>query len=283
MSDTSRIHTVIKSGSKTSLFNFKEIIRYKDLLYFMVLRDVTVMYKQTVLGFLWAILNPFFQVVVFSVIFGTVAGISTGIHGLPYPVFSCLAIIPWNYFSTTFTASSNSLITTSAIFTKVYFPRVIIPLTPVFSKLVDFSISMIMLVGILWFYQYTPGSNVWLCFIPLLIIIITAAGLGMWLSSLVLQYRDFRFAITFLLPLLLYVAPVAFPASKVQEQLGDTVYNFYALYPMVGGIEGFRSSFLQEVIFPWKLVGISGASALFIFITGSIYFRKMEKHFADVA
>lgn len=282
MSD-SRIVTVVDAKNKTFLFNFKELIRYKDLFYYMVLRDVTVMYKQTVLGFLWAILNPFFQVVVFSVVFGTIAGIKTGIAGLPYPVFSCLAIIPWNYFSSTFSASSNSLVNTAGVFTKVYFPRLIIPMVPIFSKLVDFFISLIILVLVMGYYQYTPGSNWYLFLLPLLIIILSSAGLGIWLSSLVLQYRDFRFAVNFLLPLLLYAAPVAFPALKVKEKLGNTVYELYALYPMVGGIEGFRSSFVQNADFPWTLVLISGASALFIFISGAFYFKKMEKHFADVA
>lgn len=282
MSD-SRIVTVVDAKNKTFLFNFKELIRYKDLFYYMVLRDVTVMYKQTVLGFLWAILNPFFQVVVFSVIFGTIAGIKTGIEGLPYPVFSCLAIIPWNYFSTTFAASSNSLVTNANVFTKVYFPRLIIPMVPIFSKLVDFFISLIILVLVMGYYQYTPGSNWYLFLLPLLIIILSSAGLGIWLSSLVLQYRDFRFAINFLTPLLLYTAPVAFPALKVKEKLGNTIYELYALYPMVGGIEGFRSSFVQGVEFPWKIVLISSASAIFIFVSGILYFKKMEKHFADVA
>ena len=274
--------TIIESKTK-SAFNFKEFVRYKDLLYYMVLRDVTVMYKQTVLGFFWAILNPLFQIVVFSVIFGKVAAISTGVSGLPYPLFSCLAVIPWTYFSSTFTASANSLITTASIFTKVYFPRMIIPLVPIFSKLVDFFISLIILIGVMLYYQYTPGSN-WILFpIPLLIIIITSAGLGFWLSSLALQYRDFRFAIGFILPLLMYVAPVAYPAAKVHQQLGDTAYHLYAIYPMVGGIEGFRSSFLQNAPFPWELVLISGTVAIFLFITGALYFKKMEKHFADVA
>ncbi len=273
---------VIENSSK-KLFDFSELFRYKDLLYFMVLRDVTVMYKQTVLGFFWAILNPFFQIVVFSLIFGKIAGISTGQSNLPYPVFSCLAVIPWSYFASTFTASSNSLITTAPIFTKVYFPRMIIPIVPIFSKLVDFFISLVILVCVMLYYKYVPGQNVWLFPIPLLIIIISSAGLGFWLSSLALQYRDFRFAIGFFLPILMYLAPVAYPALKVKEQLGNTAYHLYALYPLVGGVEGFRSSFLQNQIFPWDIVAISGASAIFIFITGALYFKKMEKHFADVA
>lgn len=277
------IKTIIEPESKKQLFNFQELVRYKDLLFYMVLRDVTVMYKQTVLGFFWAILNPFFQIVVFSLIFGKIAGISTGSQSLPYPVFSSLAVIPWTYFASTFTASSNSLITTAPIFTKVYFPRIIIPLVPVMSKLVDFFISLIILLGVMIFYKYLPGQNFWLFPLPLLIIIITSAGMGFWLSSLALQYRDFRFAINFLLPLLMYLAPVAYPALKVKQQLGNTAYNLYALYPMAGGIEGFRSSFIHNQEFPWLMVAISATMALIIFVSGALYFRKMEKHFADVA
>lgn len=275
--------TIIEPASKKRLFNFQELVRYKDLLFYMVLRDVTVMYKQTVLGFFWAILNPFFQIVVFSLIFGKIAGISTGLQGLPYPVFSSLAVIPWTYFASTFTASSNSLITTAPIFTKVYFPRIIIPVVPVVSKLADFFISLIILLGVMVFYKYIPGKNVWLFPLPLAIIIITSAGLGFWLSSLSLQYRDFRFAISFILPLLMYLAPVAYPAAKVHQQLGDTAYHLYALYPLVGGIEGFRSSFLQNQPFPTVLVMLSGLASVVIFISGALYFKKMEKHFADVA
>ncbi len=278
-----KIHTVIEPGNKMTLINFREILRYKDLLYYMVLRDVTVLYKQTVLGFAWAILNPLFQIVVFSVIFGKIAGIVPDVAGLPYPVFSCLAIIPWTYFSGSLTASSNSLISTSAIFTKVYFPRVIIPVVPVVSKLVDFFISLIILAGVMFFYGYIPGGNIWLFPLPLLIIILTAAGLGFWLSSLALQYRDFRFAIGFMIPILMYIAPVAYPASLVKQKFGETIYHWYAVYPMVGGIEGFRSSFISGKPFPWDVVSISAASAIIIFVSGIIYFRRMEKHFADVA
>lgn len=278
-----RSKTIIDSKNKSILISLQELIKYKDLFYFMVLRDVTVMYKQTVLGFLWAILNPFFQIVVFSVIFGKVAGISTGNPNLPYPVFSSLAIIPWTYFAATFTASSNSLINAAGIFTKVYFPRLIIPLVPVFSKLIDFFISLFILAVVMLYYNFKPGINVLLAPLPLLIIIITTAGMGIWLSSLALQYRDFRFAISFILPLLMYLAPVAYPAAKVEAHFGSWGLKIYALYPMVGGIEGFRSSFIAQQPFPWNLVAISGTVAIIVLVTGVIYFRKMEKYFADVA
>jgi lipopolysaccharide transport system permease protein len=249
----------------------------------MVLRDVTVLYKQSVLGFAWAIINPLFQIVIFSVIFGSLVGVKPDIANMPYPVFSCLAVIPWTYFSNALSASGSSLITTSSIFTKVYFPRIIIPLTPVFSKLVDFLISFSILIGITIYYGYKPGLNVFYIFIPLIIVIITTAGLGFWFSALSVQYRDFKFALSFMLPLLMYVAPVAFPATWVLNKAGETYYYLYATYPLVGVIEGFRASFTVGNLMPWDLLTISAISSLFIFITGAWYFNKMEKYFADLA
>ena len=201
---------IIESTTGSRVFNFSELIKYKDLLRYMVLRDVTVLYKQTVLGFAWAIINPVFQIVIFSIVFGRLAGIKPDVANMPYPVFSCLAVIPWTYFSNATNASGTSLISTAAVFTKVYFPRLIIPLTPIFSKLVDFLISFIILIGIMVWYQYWPGQNVIYMFVPILIIILTAAGMGFWISSLAVQYRDFKFAMTFMMPLLCILLPLHF-------------------------------------------------------------------------
>ena len=273
----------IEPQTSNKFIDTKELLRYKDLLYYMVLRDVTVLYKQTVLGFSWAIITPVFQILIFSFVFGRLAGIKPDVNNMPYPVFSCLAVIPWTYFSNAVNASGQSLINTSSIFTKVYFPRLIIPLTPVFSKLVDFLISFLILIGLMIYFQYKPGFNVVFLFIPLIIIIITAGGMGFWLSSLAVQYRDFKFAMTFMIPLLMYVAPVTFPASLVLNKLGTTAYHLYAFYPMVGGIEGFRTAFSAGKQMPWDIIAISSISALAIFVSGLWYFRKMEKYFADIA
>ena len=253
------------------------------MLYYMVLRDVTVLYKQTVLGFAWAIINPLFQVLIFSLVFGTLAGIKPDINGMPYPVFSALAVIPWTYFSNSLNLAGSSLISASAIFTKVYFPRIIIPLTPVFSKLVDFTISFVILAGMMVYFRYQPGQNIVFVLLPILLVVLTAAGLGFWISSLSVQYRDFKFALSFMLPILMYVAPVAFPATLVLEKLGNTAFHLYALYPMVGAIEGFRTSFAVGKEMPWNLLAISSVSAIIIFISGIWYFKKMERHFADLA
>ncbi len=274
---------IIEPGNGIGGTSFKEIWRFKDLLYFMVLRDVTVLYKQTVLGFAWAIINPLFQIVIFSLVFGTLAGVRPDINQMPYPVFSSLAVIPWTYFSNSLNLAGSSLISASAIFTKVYFPRIIIPLTPVFSKLVDFCISFVILVGIMFWYRYQPGSNIYFVLIPLLLVVVTAAGMGFWISALSVQYRDFKFALSFMLPILMYVAPVAFPAVLVQQKIGDFAFHLYALYPMVGAIEGFRTSFAVGKVMPWDLIAISWCSAMVIFISGVWYFKKMERHFADLA
>ena len=275
--------TVIEADAANAVFDFKELIKYKDLLYFMVLRDVTVLYKQTVLGFACAIISPLFQIVVFSIIFGSLVGVKPDIGGMPYPIFSCLAVMPWTYFSNALTAAGSSLINANAILTKVYFPRIIFPLVPVFSKLVDLSISLLILVGLLFYYHYQPSANAFLIIVPMVLLIITAAGFGFWFSALSIQYRDFKFALSFLLPLLMYVAPVAFPAAVVLNKFGANYYHLYCLYPMVGVIEGFRSCFASNSLMPWNAISISGASAAVIFISGLWYFKKMEKYFADIA
>jgi lipopolysaccharide transport system permease protein len=265
------------------LINIKELWNYKDLFYFMVLRDVTVMYKQTIFGFAWAIFNPLIQIVIFSVVFGNLANIKTDIPGVPYIVFSSLSVVPWTYFSNSINLAGNSIVATSSVFTKVYFPRLIIPLTPIFSKMVDFFISMAIVVGVMFYFKVIPGHNIFLIFIPMLLIFIASAGIGIWLSALVVQYRDFKFAIGFLLPLLMYVAPVTYPASLILKKFGSTAYYLYASYPMVGALEGFRSCFISSKVFPWDIIGIGYAVALFILFTGLSYFRKMEKFFADLA
>ncbi len=274
---------IIEPAAKVGGIDVKEIWRYKDLLYYMVLRDITVLYKQTVLGFAWAIINPLFQIVIFSFVFGTLAGVKPDVQNMPYPVFSCLAVIPWTYFSNSLNQAGSSLISASSIFTKVYFPRIIIPLTPVLSKLVDFSISFFILIGLMIYFKYQPGSNVYFMLIPLLLVVITSAGLGFWFSSLSVQYRDFKFALSFMLPILMYLAPVAFPASLILHKFGSTAYHAYACYPMVGVIEGFRAAFATSKPMPWDIIAISFTSAIIILISGTIYFRKMEKYFADIA
>jgi len=269
--------SVIEARSGWQLFDWKEIVEYRDLLYFLILRDVTVLYKQTVLGIAWAILTPFFSMVVFSVIFGML--LNVGSDGRPYPVFSFAALLPWTYFSGALTGAAGSLITGAALFNKVYFPRVFIPLVPVFSKLLDFAIASAMLAMMMIYYRVQPSWNV--LYLPVLILLMmsTAAGLGLFLSALAVQYRDIRHAMSFVVQILMYAAPVVWPVSKIPE-----AYRlWYGLYPMVGVIEGFRAAVLNTGPMPWSLIGMGSITALVSLIAGGLYFRRTERLFADLA
>lgn len=274
-------HTIIEKKKGLASFSFKEFWDYKDLLYFLVLRDITVIYKQSVLGFAWALVNPVFSMIVFSVVFGKLAAIPS--DGIPYPIFSYAALIPWTYFSNTLNASGNSLISHSSMFTKVYFPRLIIPLTPVLSKLTDFAISFVLLIVMMFYYGYSPTAKLFILPLLILIMMVAAAGLGCWLSALAIQYRDVKFGISFAVPLLMYAAPVVFPASLVLKKFGGGAYLLYGLYPMTGVIEGFRATVVSNKAIPWDLIGMSAIGASVLFIIGFMVFRKLENRFADVA
>jgi len=257
--------------------NVRELIAYRDLFRFLVARDIKVVYKQTVLGFGWAILRPVFSMIVFSVIFGRLAKVPS--DGVPYPLFSYAALVPWTYFQTSMTQSTGSLIQGARLVSKVYFPRLLIPLAPVIAGLVDFVIALSIVGGLMAWYGVAPNLNI--LFLPLLIaiMILTAAGVGLWLSILAAQYRDIRFAVQFLVQLLMYAAPVVWPASLIPGK-----YRLvYGLYPMAGVIEGFRSALLATNPMPWDLIVPGVLSAAFLFVTGMFYFRRTERILADVA
>lgn len=273
--------TIIEKSTKRFSFDLKEFWKYKDLLYFMVLRDVTVIYKQSILGFAWALINPIFSMIVFTFVFGRLAGIAS--DGIPYPIFSYAALIPWTYFSNTLNTSGTSLINNSSVFTKVYFPRIIIPLTPVLSKLVDFSISFLVLIVLMFYYGYFPTLKFFLIPLLLVLMLMTSIGLGSWLSALSIQYRDVKFGITFAVPLLMYAAPVVFPASLIVDKLGYKAYLLYGLYPMTGVIEGFRAAVVPSKAIPWDLIGMSAIGASVLFTLGVFVFKRFENRFADVA
>ena len=272
---------VIKPKSGWQVIDWKELIEYRDLFYFLVKRDVLAIYKQTVLGFTWAIIRPVFSMIIFSVVFGGLAKIPS--DGIPYPIFSYAALIPWTYFSASMTASTQSLITGKGIFTKVYFPRLIIPLTPVLSKLVDFFIAFIILFGLMGWYGVSPKVNI--VFLPILILMmmLTASGIGMWLSAMAIQYRDIPQGVGFLSQLLMYAAPVVWPLSLLKDRFGESATLVYGIYPMVGVIEGFRSALLGHNPMPWELMGIGTISALLICVSGALYFKNKERIFVDVA
>lgn len=268
---------IIERHTGWRAIDLRELLRYRDLFYFLVARDVKVLYKQTVLGFGWAILRPFFSMIVFSVVFGRLAKVPS--DGIPYPIFSYVALVPWTYFQTAMNTSTNSLIGSARMISKVYFPRVIIPLTPVASALVDFAIALSIVALMMAYYRVPPTVN--LVFVPFLVIVmmLTAAAAGLWLSVLGVQYRDVRFAMQFVSQLLMYAAPVVWPASLIP----DKYRILYGLYPMAGVIEGFRSALLAKNPMPWDLVIAGTASALVLFVTGLFYFRRTERILADVA
>ncbi|HEB87792.1 MAG TPA: ABC transporter permease [Gammaproteobacteria bacterium] len=269
------IVTIIEPASGWELPDFKEIVAYQDLFYFLVWRDIKVLYAQTVLGFAWAILNPLIQIVIFSIIFGKVAKIPT--DGIPYVLFSTVAIIPWTYMAESMSAASQSLVSGQNMLGKVYFPRVVYPITPVLAKLVDFSISLLLLVAVMVYYQVAPTWN--LLYMPLLVLLMMAvpAGIGLWLSALAIRYRDVKFAMPFVIRMFIYSAPILYPASAIPD-----AYRFlYSLNPIVAVVEGYRACLLGMPM-PWEYIVPGTIVALVLLLFGAVYFRRMERVFVDV-
>ncbi len=268
---------IIKPKTGWQLIDWKEIKEYKDLFYFLILRDVRSLYKQTILGFSWAILRPFITMVIFQLVFNKLAKIST--DGSPGPIFYYSGLVPWMYFSSSLSRSTNSLITGAGIFTKVYFPRLVLPIVPCLASLVDFTIAMTITFILLLVYGLTP--TIWILFLPFLIFVmfLTASGLGLWLSALAVQYRDIPYGVQFLISILMWISPVIWSTNQL-----PTEYRiYYGLYPMAGVIEGFRSALYGISPMPWDLIGMGTISATFLFISGAYYFKRKERIFADVA
>jgi homopolymeric O-antigen transport system permease protein len=267
--------TVIESKSGWQIINFKELKEYRDLFYFLVWRDIKILYAQTILGFLWAILQPLIQILIFTIVFGKVAKIPT--EGIPYILFSTVAIIPWTYMSQSMSQSSQSLVTGQNMLGKIYFPRLIFPLTSVLAKLVDFGISMLIILGVILYYRVVPTWN--LLFFPLFVALMMSlsAGVGMWLSAMAIRFRDVKHAMPFAVRMLMYTAPIVYSASSIPEK-----WRFlYSLNPIVGVIEGFRACLLGTTM-PWIYIwpGIVTGSALLL--SGAFYFKRMERVFVDV-
>jgi lipopolysaccharide transport system permease protein len=266
---------VIKPPTGWEAIDFKELRQYRDLFYFLVLRDVKVLYAQSILGFSWAILNPAVQIILFTVIFGKIANIPS--DGIPYFLFSTVAIIPWTYMSEATAQSSQSLVSEQGMLGKVYFPRMIYPLTPLLSKLVDFSISLLLLIGVLIYYKVTPTWNMLLLPLFVFYMMLIPAGIGLWLSSLAVRFRDVKFAMSFIIRLLIYTAPVLYSASSIPPE-----YRLlYSLNPIVGVVEGFRAGLLGGPV-PWEFIVPGMVTGLLLVLTGAMYFRRMERVIVDV-
>lgn len=263
------------SGSWPSL-RLKDLWEYRELLYFLVWRDIKVRYKQTALGAAWAILQPILTMLVFSLFFGRLAKVPS--DGVPYPVFVYTALLPWQLFAFALTESSNSLVANQNLITKVYFPRLAVPIGAMLAGLVDFGISFLVLLGLLFYYGITPTITLLALPLFLLLAIAAALGVGLWLCALNVQYRDVRYTIPFLTQFWMFATPVAYSSSLVPAQWRA----LYGLNPMAGVVEGFRWALLGKTPAPGPLLAVSVAVVVVILVGGLYYFRSMEKTFADV-
>jgi lipopolysaccharide transport system permease protein len=254
----------------------KELWAYRELLYFLIWRDVKVRYKQTALGIAWAIIQPVFTMIVFSLFFGRLGKIPS--DGIPYPLFSYAALVPWTFFSQGLTLASNSLVGSANLIKKIYFPRLSIPIAAVTSGLIDFSIAFVVLIGMMLYYGVLPTINViWLPFL-LLLTLMTSLGVSLWLSALNVQFRDVRYVLPFLIQLWLFATPIAYPSSLLPEPWR----TLYSINPMVGVVEGFRWALLGAKTAPGPMLIVSSLAALALLVGGAFYFRRLEKTFADV-
>jgi lipopolysaccharide transport system permease protein len=254
----------------------KELWHYRELLYFLTWRDIKVRYKQTALGAAWAIIQPFMTMVVFSIFFGRLAKMPS--DNIPYPLFSFAALVPWTFFAAGLSASANSLVGSQNLIKKVYFPRLAIPISAVIAGLVDFFLSFVVLIGMIFYYGIVPTANiVWLPFF-LLLAFVTCLGVSLWLTTLNVQYRDVRYVLPFIMQFWMFATPIAYPSSLLSEPW-RTVYG---LNPMVGVVEGFRWSLIGAGAAPGPIVIVSSLAAFAVLVGGAYYFRRMEKSFADL-
>jgi len=268
--------TRIRPSSGWVSLKLDELWEYRELLYFLVWRDIKVRYKQTVLGAAWAIIQPFMTMVVFSLFFGKLGKIPS--EGVPYPIFSFAALVPWTFFATGLGQGANSLVGSQHLIKKVYFPRLVIPIASVFSGVVDFALAFLVLLGMMAYYGIYPTINILWLPLFLLLALVTALGVSLWLSALNVQFRDIRYTVPFLTQFWLFATPIAYPSSLLPEPW-RTVYG---LNPMAGVVEGFRWVLLGTATRPGPMILVSTLAAVTLLVTGAFYFRRMEKSFADV-
>jgi lipopolysaccharide transport system permease protein len=273
---------VIEPTRGLAALRLRELWAYRELLYFLVWRDVKVRYKQTALGAAWAILQPLMTAVVFTIFFGRLAGIAS--DGLPYPLFSYAGLLVWTFFAQGLSQSSNSVVGSAQLITKVYFPRLVIPIAAVLSGLVDLAVALPVLAAMLWYYGIWPGAAVLTVPLLALLALVAATGVGLWLSALNVEYRDVRYVVPFLVQLWLFVTPVIYPASVLAprlQRLGLPAWS-WGINPMAGVVEGFRWAMLDAPTSPGPLIAASAVTGLVLLISGAWYFRRVERSFADV-
>jgi len=257
-------------------FRLRELWAYRELLYFFVWRDIKVRYKQTVIGLAWAVLQPFLTMLVFSLFFGKLAKLPT--NGLPYPVFYYCALLPWGYFATSLQTATNIMVEQQRLITKIYFPRVVLPLSAVLSGLVDFAAAFGVLIVLMAYYRIVPGRAVLLLPAFLLLAVVTALGFGLWLSALNAIYRDVRYVVPFLIQFWMFASPVAYSTVLVPQRWRW----IYGLNPMAGVIEGFRWALTGQGVAPGPLIGASAGAMMLVLLSGLSYFRRTEGRIADV-
>lgn len=292
--------TIIRPSRGWVGINLRELYQYRELFFLLTWRDIKVRYKQTIIGAAWAIIQPVFTMVIFSLFFGGLAGVPS--DGIPYPIFAYTALVPWQFFSTGVTSSANSLIGSANLIKKIYFPRLIIPISAIMSGLVDFLLAFLVLLLMMAYYILVPTKNIWnsvgligavewpsasiqvtanVLWLPYFVLLasVTALGVGLWLSAMNVQFRDIRYTVPFLIQAWLFITPIAYPSSLIEN---DLLRAAYGLNPMTGVVEGFRWALLGTDTRPGPMLIVSSLMAVIFFISGLYYFRRMEKHFADV-
>jgi len=267
---------LIESGKGAAALDLRELFRYRELFYFLAKRDIKVRYKQTILGGLWAIIQPAFSMIVFTMFFGRLAGMPS--DGIPYPIFVYAGLLAWTYFANALSASGESLVANSNLITKVYFPRLIVPAAAAIAGLLDFLVASSLLVVMMLWYGIYPGLSALIFPVLVGLTFLCAVGSGLWLAALNVQYRDIRYAIPFLIQIWMFVSPVIYPSSIVPNQYQWVM----ALNPMAGVIKTFRACLLGHQAIDWASLGISTLIILFLLVSGMFYFRRMESTFADV-
>jgi lipopolysaccharide transport system permease protein len=275
---------ILRPSGGWSALNLLDLWRYRELIFFMIWRDIKVRYKQTALGAAWAIIQPFFTMVVFTIFFGRLAKVPS--DNVPYPIFSYTALLPWGLFTKALSDAGRSMISNRSMITKIYFPRLIIPIASVLSGVVDFAIALVVLLGMMVYYNVLPGgvyhvaptSAVWTLPLFLLLALVTALGVGLWLSALNVIYRDINYILPFLTQFWMFITPIAYPSSLIPEKWR----LLYALNPMTGVVEGFRWALLGTDTAPGPMLVVSTTIAIVLLISGLFYFRRMERTFADM-
>ncbi len=268
--------TIIRPSRGWVALKLKDLWEYRELIYFLTWRDVKVRYKQTVLGAAWAIIQPFMAMVVFTIFFGRLVKMPS--DGVPYSIFAYSALVPWTFFANSLTQSSNSLIDNTKLVTKVYFPRLVIPLSAIMSSVIDFIIAFLVLIAMMFYYKVIPTAHMFWLPSLLLLTLITSLGTGFWLSALNVEFRDVRYVVPFLIQFWMFATPIVYPSSLLSEPWR----SLYGLNPMAGVIEGFRWALLGTNTTPGPILFVSSLVAITLLVTGAFYFRRMEKTFADV-